>query len=327
MLIKFSEIENLTMLSQFLYIKEDNLLTLLKEGAVSSCCEKMAIPKKNRALGYRVVYKVNSHLLKNVHKVLCGHLNAVYDAPAFVHGFVLGGCTRRNAAQHLNKKKILGLDIDRFFDSISENAIKEVFCGLGCRMNIAANLSKLTTINGRLPQGFNTSPVLANIMFGHLDAQLNSICNDYGCIYTRYADDITISTDDQLPPVARINDVLFTGGFRLNSSKERVMFRGKKQYVTGLTVFDPEYPRVPKRFKRRIRLQLYYLVKFGAKSYVMRELGLSEEDVRNDYEKLQLVSGRKVQLQYQIKGWIDYVNSIEPLLSEKYYESYNAIAW
>ena len=105
------------------------------------------------------------------------------------------------------------------------------------------------------------------------------------------------------------------------------MFRGEKQYVTGLTVFDPEYPRVPKRFKRRIRLQLYYLVKFGADSYVFRELGLTEEDVRNDYEKMQLVSGRKVQLKYQVKGWVDYVNSIEPLLAEKYYEFYNAIAW
>lgn len=327
MLIQFAEIDNLAMLSQFLRVKEDELSKLLSEGAVARCCIRMEIPKKNPSLGYRIVYKANSVMLISVHKVLFKHLNEVYKVPACVHGFVPDGCTQRNAAQHLKKKRILNLDIDSFFDSIDERAIREAFGRLGCRADIAGNLSRLTTINGALPQGFNTSPVLANIVFQPLDEQLSSICSDSGCVYTRYADDITISTDGQLPSVSQLGDILAKGGFRLNSSKERMMFRGGKQYVTGLTVFDSEYPRIPKRFKRKIRLRLYYLRKFGAKSYVMRQLGFTEEDISTSHEKFQDMSHHIVKLQYQIKGWIDYVNSIEPLLARRYYESYNAIEY
>ncbi|MCX5810840.1 MAG: reverse transcriptase family protein [Proteobacteria bacterium] len=287
----------------------------------------MKIPKKNPVLGYRIVYKVNSQLLKGIHKVLYKYLNEVYKAPECVHGFVPGRGTKTNATEHLGKKKVFKLDIHEFFDSIREHDICEAFCGLGCLNDMAVHLAKATTINGKLAQGFNTSPVLANIVFKPLDEQLNLICNKYHCKYTRYADDMTISSDCQLPPIRQIETILSNGGFRLNLSKVKLMLRGEKQYVTGLTVFDRKNPRVPKRFKKKIRLQLYFLKKFGCKSYVMREMGVSEYEIENDYEKRQMLHCRQIKLNYQIKGWIDYVNSIEPTLARKHYEAYNAIEW
>jgi len=325
--MRFSEIESFTMLSQFLCVNEDKLLDLLKDGAIAYVCQRMKIPKKNSLLGYRIVYKVNSQLLKSIHKVLYKYLNEVYEAPECVHGFVPGRSTKTNAAEHLGKKKVFKVDIHEFFDSIRETTITEAFHGFGCRSYFAAHLARITTINGRLAQGFNTSPVLANIVFKPVDEQLNSICNQYRCKYTRYADDITISTDDELPLIGQIETILSNGGFRRNLSKEKIMFRGEKQYVTGLTVFDHKYPRVPKRFKRRIRLQLYYLKKFGCKSYIMREIGISEYDAENDYEKAQMLHDHQFMLKCRIKGWIDYVNSIEPLLARRYYDTYNAIEW
>lgn len=325
--MRFSEIENFTMLSQFLCVNEDKLSDLLKDGAITYVCQRMKIPKKTSLLGYRIVYKVNSQLLKSIHKVLYKYLNEIYEAPECVHGFVPGRSTKTNAAEHLGKKKVFKVDIHEFFDSIREHTITEAFHGLGCRSYFAAHLAKITTINGGLAQGFNTSPVLANVVFKPMDEQLNLICSQYHCKYTRYADDITISSDDELPPIGQIEAALSNGGFRRNLSKEKLMFRGEKQYVTGLTVFDSKCPRVPKRFKKKIRFQLYYLRKFGCKSCVMRELGISEHDAENDYEKARILHDHQIKLKLQIKGWIDYVHSIEPSLARRYYDAYNAIEW
>jgi hypothetical protein len=59
----------------------------------------------------------------------------------------------------------------------------------------------------------------------------------------------------------------------------------------------------------------------------MRETGISESEADNDYQKSQILLDRASQLQYEIKGWIDYVNSIEPTIARKYYAIFNTIKW
>lgn len=325
--MKFSEIDNLTMLSEFLCVGERNLSEFLSDNDVSRFCRKMAIPKKNNRLGFRVVYKANNQILKNLHKVLQKHLNILYVAPNAVHGFVPERNIRTNALIHLAKQRILRLDIADFFGSIRDIEVAQVFEGIGCNSAVASWMAKLTTIDGKLTQGFNTSPILANMVFKDTDKLLESLCQQYQSEFTRYADDITISSDGELPPITEVESLLANTQFRINRSKTKFMFRGEKQFVTGLTVFDNKYPRVPKQFKKRIRLRLYYLKKYGSKSYVMRETGISEYEAENDCQKAQIFHDRLIRLPYEIKGWIDYVNSIEPSLARKYYEAYNTIKW
>jgi len=323
--MEFSEIDNITMLSEHLCVSELSLSELLSNNDVSCHCEKMAIPKKNARLGYRIVYKVNNEILKNLHKVLQKHLNMLYVFPDSVHGFVSGRGTQSNAFQHLAKKRILTLDIEDFFGSVRDVDVAQVFEGIGCNSTVALWMAKLTTIDGKLVQGFNTSPVLSNMVFKGTDNLLESLCHKYHSEYTRYADDITISSDGEIPPITELELLLANTQFRINSAKTKIMFRGEKQFVTGLTVFDDKYPRIPKQFKKKIRLQLYYLKKYGCKSYAMRETGISEYEAENDYEKKQILQDRIIQLSFEIKGWIDYVHSIEPSLAKRYYESYNTI--
>jgi hypothetical protein len=127
--------------------------------------------------------------------------------------------------------------------------------------------------------------------------------------------------------MTEIESILNNTQFRINRSKTKVMLRGAKQFVTGLTIFDNKYPRIPKQFKKIIRLRLYYIKKYGCISYVMRETGISECEADNDNHKLQILIDRSIRLQHEIKGWIDYINSIEPPLARKYYEIYNTIKW
>jgi RNA-directed DNA polymerase len=325
--MKFSDIENLTMLSEFLCVGPQSLAGFLSNSDVSRFCRRMAIPKKNVRLGYRIVYKANSQSLKSLHKVLQKHLNMFYVAPDAVHGFVPERNIRTNALAHLQKKQILKLDIEDFFGSVKELDIARVFEKIGCKTVVASWLAKLTTIDGKLVQGFNTSPVLANMVFEDIDNRLSSFCQQHHCEFTRYADDITISSNIDLPSVNELELAIGSPQFRINKSKTRTMFRGEKQFVTGLTVFDSNYPRIPRLFKRRTRLQLYYLKKYGCRSYVMYETGISEHDAEHDREKAKIIAGRQQELAIKIKGWIDFVHSIEPSLASKYYDAYNSIKW
>ena len=54
--------------------------------------------------------------------------------------------------------------------------------------------------------------------------------------------------------------VLLNHGFTLGEDNVRTQWRGKCQYVTGLSVVDSTSPRIPVRTKRRLRLELYYAV-------------------------------------------------------------------
>lgn len=315
------------MLSEFLCVDQQRLAEFLSKNDLSSYCTKMAIPKKNPRLGHRIVYKVTNGILKNLHKVLQKHLNILYVAPNSVHGFVPDRNTQTNACCHLAKKKILSMDIEDFFGSVRDIDVVRVLEEIGCNNRVASWMSKLTTIDGKLVQGFNTSPVLANMVFKDTDILLEALSKQHQSIFTRYADDITISSDDELPTIIEVESLLANTQFKINKAKTKIRYRGGKQFVTGLTIFDCNYPRVPKQFKKLIRLRLYYLKKYGCKSYVMRETGISEAEAECEPDKAQILSDRMIRLPHEIKGWIDYVNSIEPSLASKYYEIYNKINW
>src|SRR3954447_3110891 len=49
---------------------------------------------------------------------------------------------------------------------------------------------------GHLPQGAPTSPMLANLAMRDFDRVVAKTADEHGLIYTRYADDLTLSTQD-----------------------------------------------------------------------------------------------------------------------------------
>lgn len=56
--------------------------------------------------------------------------------------------------------------------------------------------SKFITIDDKLAEGLHTSPIVSNIVFYDLDLDINKLAKEYNCKYTRYADDLTFSTDN-----------------------------------------------------------------------------------------------------------------------------------
>jgi retron-type reverse transcriptase len=328
------DIKNINMLSQFLGTDQDFFeLFLSKPQIISSSKDSSDFInnssyfriqlRKRKGNGYRIVYKVRNNTVLNVQKKLQSYLNKIYNAPDFVHGFIHGKDIKSNAFPHITKKIILKTDIHNFFESIGINQVINVFKELGCSEEISKALSKLVTLEDKLVQGFVTSPIISNLAVISMDNKLKDFCDKNNFDYTRYADDITFSSNKEIPNINIIEEIIKENGFSINKDKTLTMFRGKRQYVTGLTVFDDKYPRVSKRFKRNLRLQVHYLKTYGITDVALHLSGFSFRDYEKDSSVVSEVNSEGMIYFNNLKGKVDFVNSIEPELAQKMYKDIN----
>lgn len=253
------------------------------------------IPKKNRKLKkeYREVIDVKSpysifykELLHEIEKIIEEKKSTFLMDNA--HGFVKGKGILSNAAQHINKKYILKIDISNFFNSIKIDSIKNIFIKLGCDDVTAKIFSELCTYNNELKEGFNTSPILANLYCYDIDNELINIADKYSVTYTRYSDDITFSSNsDTFPSLDELEVIFKKYLFKLNKEKTLFLKNGQSQYVTGLSISNPTHPRIPRRTKRKIRQDLYQLDKY----FLDNKFRDIETKLRNVYGKIVYVIG------------------------------------
>lgn len=148
---------------------------------------------------------------------------------------------------HRKNYNFLRLDIRSFFHSIPIDKIKEVFkvyipddeyidekkiqSVLDAFINLVTykipSTSKNEKFKGKrvLPMGFQTSPIISNIVFRQLDILIQKLCSSHEIVYTRYADDMLFSssknrtyvhTDDF---IKEIRIILSTMDFKLNEHK------------------------------------------------------------------------------------------------------------
>lgn len=163
-----------------------------------------------------------------------------------------------NAKKHINKNLILNIDLESFFENIKFSRIvgffnkNRDFC---LDYDIAILLAQVVTyrpsknVEAYLPQGSPCSPIISNLIGNILDIKMLKLAKKYQCTYTRYADDLTFSTNMKIIP----SDLAFfegdkwkagrlliknisSCGFKINNNKTRVNNRNNRQEVTSLTV-------------------------------------------------------------------------------------------
>ncbi len=179
------------------------------------------IPKKNkkRFNEYREVIDIRSPY--NIfYKELLFHIENIIkkDKKKFItenaHGFIKGKNILSNAKQHTNKKYILKIDVSNFFNSIKTSSINNIFIKLGCNETSAKLFSDLCTYDNVLKEGFNTSPILANLYCYNLDNELIYLSNKYNLTFTRYSDDITFSSDNNnFPKIEELEQIFSNYNF------------------------------------------------------------------------------------------------------------------
>ena len=215
------------------------------------------LPKKTG--GYRHISAPMPELKAAQVWVLENILNRIGVSEA-AHGFLPEKNIVSNARVHTGAKTVVNFDLENFFPSISYRRVKGIFRSFGYAEALATVLALLTTapeteeveIDGKtyfvalgerhLPQGSPASPAISNIAARRLDKSLLKIAEDLGFRYTRYADDLTFSTEsaeaDVKKLMTRVRFVVGKQGFTVNETKTRILRRGRQQEVTGIVVND-----------------------------------------------------------------------------------------
>ncbi|WP_017025679.1 reverse transcriptase domain-containing protein, partial [Vibrio rumoiensis] len=114
------------------------------------------------------------------------------------------GVSIRDAVEkHASNKFFFQTDIKNFYGSINRQNIVDVFDNrfnmvpISDLENYREKLLELIVIDDKLPAGFSTSPMLSNICLFDFDNKLEKYCSDSGLTYTRYSDDIIISSNER----------------------------------------------------------------------------------------------------------------------------------
>lgn len=280
----------------------------------SNVFNKLEIPKKNkhRSKEKRSVWEITRFDYEELYKILSWkleyffkHLSIGYPHKAS-YGYTRGKNILENAQKHCCAKQILHADIKDFFPSISKERICDLFQQLGVSDFISEAFANLLTIEGVLAQGLHTSPLISNIICLGMDEDLTALANKYGCTYTRYADDITISGDN-VPSKKELEEIFHKHGFILNAEKFRITKPGWHHFVTGLSV-ETNIPRIPKKMRKKLRQELYYCGKYGVKDHIENAKNIIKTD---DYIQRNI---------NRIDGTVRYVSYFDKLYNNSEFE-------
>ncbi|HEU0045872.1 retron Ec67 family RNA-directed DNA polymerase/endonuclease [Sphingomonas sp.] len=186
------------------------------------------------------------------------------------HGFLRGTNIYNNADVHKKQRFVFNIDLEDFFDQFNFGRVRGFFIKdkrFLLHKDVATAIAQIACFQDKLPQGSPCSPYVASLASEFLDVRLTRFLSPRRCFYSRYADDITISTSLRGFPsdVAlevdgdpqgwqaspALEGICARAGFDINSGKTRMSQRHSRQMVTGLVVNDR--PNVPREFYLRTR--------------------------------------------------------------------------
>ena len=198
---------------------------------------------------------------------------AMYEPSASAMGFVPGRSIVDNAKVHTRKNYVFNTDMKDFFPSIHQARIWKVLQIKPFSLNaeLASVIAGLCCMrdnngNGVLPQGSPCSPILTNIVCRQLDRRLLGLAKRFNLCYTRYADDITFSSDynvfqEESEFMAEFKRIIADQHFVINDKKTRLQKKNQRQEVTGLVV--NEKVNIVREYIRDIRNLLYIWERYG----------------------------------------------------------------
>jgi RNA-directed DNA polymerase len=157
-----------------------------------------------------------------------------------------------NARVHKSRRYVLNLDLKDFFPSLRFGRVRGFFATnkhFRLPAPVAVILAQIACNEKALPQGSPCSPVLSELLTHFLDIRLVKFAAQNKCSYSRYADDLTFSTNRKEFPKALATPIgenwavgdelksrIENAGFEINDGKTRMQVRNSRQTVTGLTV-------------------------------------------------------------------------------------------
>lgn len=228
-----------------------------------------AIPK--RRSGYRIIAHP-AKPLKHIQRIILNFLESNSKIHDSAHAYVKSRSIITNATIHRKNKYLLKMDLNNFFNSITPDILwrslnKQDIAIPRRHQKIIErflfwNPSKKRDGKLILSVGAPTSPFVSNIVMYSFDSKLSDICKKLGIAYSRYADDLTFSTNKKnilftFPHIVKalLNEE-FSSAITVNEQKTIFSSKAHNRHVTGITITNDKQLSIGRERKRYV----YHLI-------------------------------------------------------------------
>lgn len=279
---QFPKLQTRHDVARILEIKESSLRYFLFKRRPENMYRTFSIKKRN---GSDRQISAPQKELKAIQRKLAYVLSSVYEPKICAYGFIEGKSILGNASQHTKRALVLNIDLKDFFSQIHFGRVRGMLMKppYSIGEEAATTIAQIACLSGKLPQGAPSSPIITNMICAPLDNALMRLAKRTGCVYTRYADDITISTykktfdkdivfydDDEIQIGNKLAGIFEKHSFCVNPEKVTIREHSKRQEVTGLTV--NVFPNLRRSYIRNLRAILHHCDTQGiydaAKEYI-----------------------------------------------------------
>ncbi|MDD2390109.1 MAG: retron Ec67 family RNA-directed DNA polymerase/endonuclease [Desulfobacterales bacterium] len=303
---------------------------------------EFTIPKNN---GSERKIKAPVDQLKTLQKRLAKLLNKCFDEistnskhkKSLSHGFRKNHSIITNAINHKNKRHVFNIDLQDFFPSINFGRVRGFFiknAHFQLDPKIATVIAQIACHDNELPQGSPCSPIISNLIGHLLDIRMVNLAKKSKCTYSRYADDLTFSTnrkefpekiaikkngaDNKWIPGNALRKEIKKVGFTINEKKTSLQYKTERQIVTGLVV--NEKVNIKREYYRQARSMCHAL--FQSNKFYIDSKNVSEPAVSENSKVIYTSSYNSAitpYVRYKSKKVIGNIKQLEGILSFIYH--------
>ena len=234
--------------------------------------------------------------VKFIQRWLCRNVFSRFPIHDAAQAYKAGANIGANARIHVKQNYLLKVDFTKFFPSIKGDDIRSLVDRGRKLFEPELNDEDVDVIvravckDGALTIGAPSSPLISNVLMYEFDRELSDTCQRKQVRYSRYADDIVLSTDEQgkLEPLLNVIASLSKKPGRplltINPNKTVFTSRKRLRRITGLVLTSECEVSIGRRAKRKLRSMIF--------RYSLGQLPAADAAY--------------------LRGYLAFVNSIEP---------------
>lgn len=256
------------LLSKTSNIPESKLLSLSL--TASRRYKVYTIPK--RTGGERLI-EHPSRELKAIQRWIVQALFARFPVHEAATAYRKGTGIRENAERHRQTKYTNRYDFSSFFPSFSQDRVLHYVSEQSKNLGIELTQRDLDFVgnivcrHGRLTIGAPSSPAITNAMMFEFDRRMHEACQSRGLVFTRYADDIFVSSFE--PGMLKGLESLILKSkrgiphlrMRLNHDKTAYLSKKYSRKVTGVVITPQHTLSIGRDRKREVKALIHQWIK------------------------------------------------------------------
>lgn len=230
------------------------------------------IPKRNSDKLRTIAHPAKE--LKFIQRIIVSCMSDILPVHDNAYAYKKGGGIKENAEMHLSTKYLLKMDFSNFFPSITPrlffSKLKQANINFDENNKLILEnflfFKSRRNSNLRLSIGAPSSPLISNFVMYFWDVEIQNLCLKKGINYTRYADDLTFSTNnkDILFEIPKLLQTILPkyslGKLRINNDKTVFSSKGHNRYVTGITLSNDNKLSLGRERKRIISAMIHHFI-------------------------------------------------------------------